>query len=108
MPPPGTGGYNQTLEWSTWWFNFGPLPVDLPQMWAVFVRSTAGWQTVDITPRRVQQFVVTPDAEYNWRNEAASGSVIASGTVMVDADGLVTVPGFAVSPEGNRLVIEPR
>ena len=56
----------------------------------------------------MQQFAVTPGAEYNWRNEAGDGSVIASGTVMADADGLVTVPGVAVSPEGNRLVIEPK
>jgi hypothetical protein len=28
---------------------------------------------------------------------------MARGTVVAGADGLVTIPAFAVSPEGNRL-----
>ncbi len=108
VPPTGPGYYNQTLEWSTWWADFGALPVDLPAMWAVLVRTTDGsTQTVDITPRRVQHFVVTPGAVYRWRNEARDGSVIDFGTVVADRDGLVTVEAFLVTPDGNRLVIEP-
>lgn len=107
IPPPGSGYFNNNLEWSTWWWDFGALPVDLPEMWAVLVRTTdGGTQTVDITPRRVQHFVVTPGAVYRWRNEARDGSIVASGTATADRDGLVTVEAFLVTPDGNRLVIE--
>lgn len=107
VPPSGPGGINLSLEWSASWYAFAGPPTDEPGRWAMVVRSLEGPQTVDITPRRVQRFAVTPGGSYAWRNEALDGSAIASGTAVADGDGLITVTGFLVTPEGNRLVIEP-
>jgi hypothetical protein len=110
VPPTGPGGYNLTIEWSASWNDFAGLPVDTPTEWAMVFRTTDGsTQTVDITPRRAQAFRVTPGAEYDWRNvDILTEQVVAEGQVTASADGLITVPGFVVSANGNRLVITPR
>ena len=66
-------------------------------------------QTVDITPRRLQHFAVTPLAAYKWENRRVrDNALVASGRVTADAAGLVTVPAFGLTePEGNRLILEP-
>jgi hypothetical protein len=63
-------------------------------------------QTVDITPRRLQNFVVLPNEAYNWENcSLIDNRLIDQGTVTADDLGLVTVRNFEVSPAGNRLVL---
>jgi hypothetical protein len=106
MPPPGTGGYNLTVEWSASWHDFAGPPVDTPDEWAVALRSMAGSQTLDVTPRRLQQFAVQPSQTYTWQTvRLADGTVLQSGTVTVDADGLLTVRGITVDEGGCRLTI---
>jgi hypothetical protein len=61
--------------------------------------------TVDITPRRLQQFEVSALESYAYANLDASSNVVASGIVTADELGLVTVPAFAVSSGGNRVVL---
>lgn len=107
VPPTGPGEYNTTIEWSSSWNTFADPPVDEPNAWAMAFRSTEGTQRVMITPRRVQAFVITPGAAYLWRNVTLDGREIASGRIIADGDGLLTVSDFEVSEIGNWLVIEP-
>ncbi len=106
MPPVGVGSYNTSLEWSSSWNDFAGAPMDAEQGWAVVLRSSAGDQTVDVTPRRLQRFVITPGSSYVWQNyQLSDNTVVQEGIVETDADGLITVEGFMVSEGGNRLVI---
>ena len=108
VPPDGVGGYNMTLEWSSSVNDFAGPPVDTADEWAVVLRSLAGNQTVDVTPRRLQQFTVEPGRVYTWQNIRLSGNVvIQEGTITADQDNLLTVAGLAVSEGGNRLIIRP-
>ncbi len=109
VPPPGPGGYNMTLEWSASNNDFAGPPVDTPDEWSIVLRSQAGAQTVDVTPRRLQQFTVQAGVPYTWENTRLDdGSVIQSGTVIADGDRLITIVGFQVGDGGNRLTIRPQ
>lgn len=108
VPPAGANAaYNLTLEWSASWDNWDGPPQDTASRWRISLRTTDDTnQTVDVTPRRLQHFIVTPGTDYTWENRRVSdNTLIASGTITADAAGLLTVPNFAVSPEGNRLVL---
>ena len=110
VPPAGVGAtYNMNIEWSASWRAWDGAPIDTAGQWRISLRTTDGSsQTVDVTPRRVQHFSVTTGAGYNWQNRRVSDNgLVASGAVVADADGLIVVPGFAVSPGGNRLILEP-
>ena len=62
--------------------------------------------TVDITPRRCQTFKPAAGTVCAWTNTSlASGTVIASGTATVDANGLVTIPQATVNKTKTRLTI---
>jgi PKD repeat protein/poly(3-hydroxybutyrate) depolymerase len=106
FPPTGPGGYNQTLEWSSSWDSWDGAPMDTPTQWRMSLRTTDGSsQTVDVTPRRLQHFALSPGS-YTWENRRASDDgLVAQGTVTVGSDGLATVPGFSVTPGGNRLYL---
>jgi hypothetical protein len=108
VPPDGPGGYNLTLEWSSSINDFAGPPVDTPEEWAVALRSLDGEQTVDVTPRRLQQFAVTPGAAYRWENRGlATGDLLQEGTVTADSDGLITIPFVIVSETGSQLLVRP-
>ncbi|MEM7125558.1 MAG: hypothetical protein AAF702_04475 [Chloroflexota bacterium] len=117
LPPERAGGYNQTIRWSASWDEWDGAPVDLPNRWQISLCSVDAAkgncgsgtpQTVDVTPRRLQNFVVQPGANYTWVNRnVADDSQVASGMVTADEDGVVTVLGVAVSPMGNRLILKP-
>ena len=123
LPPTANGGYNQTLRWSSSWDAWDGAPVDTTFRYQISLCSvstdpplsacgTGAAQTVDVTPRRLQHFPVTAGAVYTWENRSLAGALVASGAVTADGYGLVTVPGFSVSPAGNRLILttadEPR
>jgi pimeloyl-ACP methyl ester carboxylesterase len=108
IPPDGPGGYNLSLEWSSSGNDFAGLPIDTPDRWAIVLRSMAGNQTVDVTPRRLQQFKLVAGNAYTWQNvHLSDGAAIQGGTVVADADGLITITGFEVDEIGNQLVLEP-
>ena len=68
--------------------------------------APAGSCTVDVTPRRCQAFRPAAGTVCIWTNaDIATGTVIASGTAVVDANGLVTVPAATVSKTKDRLTI---
>jgi len=109
VPPEGVGGYNLTLEWSSSWNDFAGPPTDTPDEWSVALRSLGGDQTVDVTPRRLQQFQIVPGTAYHWQNiRLEDQRVIQAGEIIADADGLLTVEGMQVGEAGSRLIIRPR
>jgi pimeloyl-ACP methyl ester carboxylesterase len=119
IPPATTGGFNQTLLWSSSWTPWDGPPVDTPVRWQISLCSisadpsindcgTGAPQTVDVTPRRVQHFVIRAGMTYRWENRRVrDGELVASGQVTADSNGVLTVPNFQVSPAGNRLIISP-
>jgi hypothetical protein len=110
------GTVNGNLEWSAPGNDFDPVRVDDDLVdtrhgYAISLRSLRGTATVDVTPRRVRKFEVTAGQVVMWSNidfsDPRRPRRIASGTVVADEHGLVTVPAFRVRPVGlgNRLVL---
>ena len=101
------GNYNQTLEWSASWSSWDGAPLDTPNQWRISLRTTDGRErTVDITPRRLQQFNIVPGTTYRWENRRVTDNgLVAGGNVVANANGLITVPNLSVTGRGNRLVI---
>ncbi|NLE37337.1 MAG: hypothetical protein GX621_04865 [Pirellulaceae bacterium] len=60
--------------------------------------------TVDVTPRRLQQFRVDANGEYAWELRR-QGKVVASGTLRADAAGLLTVPRVTITRVPAVLVV---
>jgi hypothetical protein len=103
----GTNFYNIQFEWSVPWNNFHTNIVDTSTTYAITVKSTTVAQTATITPQRVQNFKPAAGTTLNWQNVSnATGAVVQSGTVVVDADGLITLPLISIGTgTGNRLQI---
>lgn len=114
LPPPngpgGPGGYNQTIEWSSRWHRWDGVPVDTAKAWGISLRTTDGsTQSVDVTPRRLQTFKIIAGRSYKWENRRVrDNALLAGGSVKADARAILTVPGFQVTPGGNRLRISPQ
>jgi len=120
LPPTGVGDYNLGVRWSASWDPWDGAPVDTPTRWEMSfcyqdvdryenACGTGQPLTVDVTPRRVQHFPLVAGAGYRWENRRVSDNgLVASGNVTADADGLVTVPAFALNHAGgNRLILQP-
>jgi pimeloyl-ACP methyl ester carboxylesterase len=85
--------------------------VDRPDVWEMSValveRAPQHGCTVDVTPRRVQQFKPAAGTQLRWTNRSlAEDRVIQSGIAVVDPLGLVTLPGVKVDKGRNRLVVK--
>ncbi|MFI5372421.1 MAG: prolyl oligopeptidase family serine peptidase [Candidatus Eisenbacteria bacterium] len=105
------GQMNAYVEWDT-------SIADYPDRWDVKLtlrdltllsgtRPAPDSATVDVTPRRLQRFVVTPSAPYAWSvRRFADGVEVASGVVTADALGLVTVPAVKVYRTGTLLRVK--
>jgi hypothetical protein len=77
----------------------------LPTLWGPVVPAPDS-ATVDVTPRRIQRFEVTPGAEYGWQVVRSSDSAIVQlGTAMADASGVLTIPGVMVFRAGSLLKV---
>jgi pimeloyl-ACP methyl ester carboxylesterase len=107
--PAAPESYNGALEWSSSWNPWDGPPFEDTGMWSISLRTTDGQDaTVDITPRRLQEFSPWPGGvPYMWFNRRVSDNeIVASGIVSTGlADTLLTVTGFQVTPAGNRLEI---
>lgn len=61
----------------------------------------------DVTPRRLQKFLVTDRTSYRYTVEdVVTGEPLASGVLNCDGEYLLTVPQVPVSPNGSRLSIQ--
>ena len=106
------GSFNGFLEWDT-------TVVDVPDRWEVVLRprglvsslgpvSPPDSMTVDVTPRRLQQFAVSRNQVYAFSETRLSDStVVRSGTLSADTLGLLTVRGVTVRAGGTRLAVWP-
>lgn len=104
------GTINGHVDWDT-------SLVDLPDLWMCTLRTVSlthrdgvlpapDSAQVDVTPRRLQQFLVAIGAPYAYEvNDVLSGQRLAAGTVFADSDGLLTVPQVPVRPTGTRLTL---
>lgn len=84
--------------------------IDTAQSWEMTVglidKAPEASCTVDITPRRLQNLIVTPNEQYHWQNkDLITGEMISSGVVVADQNGLITLENVTVSKNKNRLVI---
>ncbi len=84
--------------------------VDRTERWAMTVRlvdqAPQDHCTVDVTPRRLQQFKLRPGRQLAWTNRSPDGSaVIQSGRATADEHGLVTLESVRVGKKGNRIEV---
>lgn len=119
ITPTSTGGYQQTIRWSASWDNWDNPPLDLDILWQMSLCTvdpavtgaacgTGISQTLDLTPRRVQTFTITPDTSYFWRNRAVAGdTLLAGGLVTASSDGLITLDGVSIPTTGSRITLAP-
>ena len=116
VTPADTGDdlYNLNIEWATPQTPFDASIVDLPNRYEISLRTitrngvAAVPQTVNITPRRTQQFDVNAGQQCVWTTSDNNGvQTDDSGIVTVDEDSLATVTGITITPNnGTRLVID--
>ena len=98
------GQVNLYLFWET-----GDL-VDRPDRWEMTVglieKAPRDECTVDVTPRRLQQFKATPGQQVKWTNSApGTGEVLQSGEATADRWGLLTLQKVRVTKGKNRICI---
>ncbi|MBI4426824.1 MAG: hypothetical protein HY567_04570 [Candidatus Kerfeldbacteria bacterium] len=103
------GVINGFVEWDT-------LLTDTPSQWQVHLTlrnlttrqgplSAPESLTVDVTPRRVQQFTITPGGVYAYEVRRANDNVIVqTGYVVPDSLNLITVPAVPVYLAGGSLL----
>ena len=108
VPPSDFGDdqYNQSILWSTPWFNFHQPIEDSFNRYAISLRSTVADQTADITPKRTQSFNPAPGTNCSWQaNSVDSGAQFSAGSLVVDGAGLAVARSVPIlSGAGIRLV----
>lgn len=101
-----SGCRNCGLEWSSSWNDFDGVPVDTTDRYEVTVRTTDGTTaTVDVTPRRLQRFNPLAGQTLKWENRNSGGTLVQSGTLTVDENGLFAISDVSVSSGGNTLSV---
>src|SRR5262249_41012289 len=62
--------------------------------------------TVDVTPRRLQSFIIAQQVTYRYEvRRVADGVLIQSGTATPDQDAVLTLPQIQVLTAGVRLAV---
>lgn len=97
------GQINKWLYWET------DRTIDRAGEWEMTVglakSAPASQCKVDVTPRRIQNFITRPGEPVRWENRNQGGQVVEKGIVKADRYGLVTVKGMRVEKTKNRLVL---
>ncbi|OGJ87348.1 MAG: hypothetical protein A2268_14430 [Candidatus Raymondbacteria bacterium RifOxyA12_full_50_37] len=115
--------YNLHLIWSTLYYKVGGYQnqVDQTNRYEIVIASyrsnydsLKGNDTADVTPRRLQNFVVIPGEDYIVKNTAVNDTnqVYQIDTITADTFGLVTYTGFHVmagnnTSGGSRFIMAP-
>jgi len=99
--------YGQINGWLLWQTDD---VVDAPDRWEMTVYLASDCPvpdcTVDITLRHLKRFKPRPGDVFFWRNTApADGKAVASGTIVADRWGLVTLKQVTVSKAKNRISV---
>ena len=64
--------------------------------------------TVDVTPRRLQRFIVAQNVAYRYEvRRVADGALVQSGFATPDQDAVLTIPAVKVFNSGVRLSVFP-
>jgi pimeloyl-ACP methyl ester carboxylesterase len=64
--------------------------------------------TVDVTPRRLQRFIVATGVPYRYEvRRTSDGELLQTGIQMADEDAVLTVPGVRVTSGGVSLTLQP-
>ena len=66
-----------------------------------------GLAVTDVTLRRLQHFHIQPGKTYQWQMATDKQRPIQSGTVLADADGLLTIRKLKITDTPGQLQIEP-
>ena len=103
------GVMNTYIDWTSKLHDMGLADddlVDAKDRIAITMKSGRPDTMADVTPHRVQNFVIEPGKACPWKNvDVATGKLVASGEVTADKRGLITVRAFAISKTGNRLIV---
>ncbi len=96
------GQVNRWLYWET------ADITDTPATWemtvALMEEAPQETASVDVTPRRLQQFALQPGVVIEWTNkDVGTEHMIESGEAIVDENGLVTLEQISVGKHKNRL-----
>jgi len=108
--------FNAHFRWSTPVYRVGGYQdqIDSTNRYEIVLASLSGDDTADATPRKLQNFVTIPGAEYIVKNTAVgnTNTIYQIDTITADSLGLVTFPGFSIksgttSSGGCRFVMVP-
>lgn len=106
FPTPPIASFNKTLRWAGKSRMFARGIIDLLDQFVVNLKSDGGTQTVDVTPRRVQNFKIQKGASYQWKNQfLTNNGVIQQGRVVATTNTILTLPRVTILSAGNRLTI---
>ncbi|MBI9099277.1 MAG: hypothetical protein JEY91_12400 [Spirochaetaceae bacterium] len=98
-----TGQINRYLYWET------ESIIDTALTWEMVVALTEeapeNTCTVNITPRRCQQFSPSSGTSVTWKAENLSSGIIQTGTAQVDTWGLITLDDVNVSKDKVKVTI---
>lgn len=104
------GTINGFLDWN-------PSITDQPDVWGVTLslrNLMTAWGAmpapestiVDVTPRRLQRFIITPGATYPYSvRRITDGAIVQSGTAVTSVLGRLTIPRVKVHREGTVLLV---
>jgi len=109
VKPSATGddNYNLTIDWSVPGNLFHKPVVDEVNRYELTLRSAAGDQAVDVTPRNTGQFKPAEASNCQWQALGiAMDTVIATGSGVVSRNGLFTALQVPVLETGTRLLLE--
>jgi len=103
--------FNSQFKWSSSTYAVSGVKeqIDTPERYEIVISSSAGDQTADVTPRRLQRFRLRSGGKYLMLNTDVNdkAKVIQSQTVTADRFALVTFKEFAVKANGSRLIVTP-
>jgi len=101
------GTINGTLRWN-------PATIEETEdRWSIELQllpdASASDCTVDVTPRRLQRLIRSAGTRFDYTIQSLQDdAVLASGQVVADENGLVTVPAVPVNAVGVRLALVAR
>jgi len=118
-PGDGTSTTGDAVGTINGFVSWDEVPVDVRDHWECVLRpqtlstlngtlSPPAGITVDVTPRRLQHFIVSDRTGYRYTvTDAVTGDLLQSGTLEADSLYLLTVPAVPVVANGSRVAIEP-
>jgi hypothetical protein len=115
VPGPGEGQHHGAIDWTDARLDLdvsdSDAMVDASHSFSVSMRSTSGSNiTSDVTPRNVQRYHPAAGRTLAWALSAGLYSpggppYLQHGTVVVAADGTITIPSLTITATGVRLKV---